>query len=39
MGNYGLIEWKGEKVLHVHYLGGLGKCCVGVIRFHIYTKG
>jgi hypothetical protein len=27
---YGLIEWKGEKLLYVHYLGGLKKCWVGV---------
>jgi hypothetical protein len=26
---YGLIEWKGKKVLHMHYFKGLGKCWVG----------
>jgi hypothetical protein len=31
-----MIEWKGEKVLHVHYLGELGNV---VLRFHIYIKG
>jgi hypothetical protein len=25
----GLVEWKGEKVLHVHDQGGLRKCKVG----------
>ncbi len=25
----GLIEWKGENVLHVHDQRGLGKCRVG----------
>jgi hypothetical protein len=24
----GLVEWKGEKVLHVHDQGGLRKCKV-----------
>jgi hypothetical protein len=37
--NHGLIEWKGEKVLHVHYLGGLKKCYVGAPKLHIYMKG
>ncbi len=23
-----------EKVVNVHYLGGLGKCCVGVSHLH-----
>ncbi len=25
----GLVEWKGENVLHVHDQGGFGKCKVG----------
>jgi hypothetical protein len=25
----GLVKWKGEKVLHLHDQGGLGKCKVG----------
>jgi hypothetical protein len=25
---------EGGKVLHVHYLRGLGKCCVGVSHLH-----
>jgi hypothetical protein len=31
---WGLTEGKGEKVLHVHYLGGLEKCWVGVTHSH-----
>ncbi len=30
----GLVEWKGEKVLHVHDQGGLGKCKFGVPHSH-----
>jgi hypothetical protein len=30
----GLVEWKWEKVLHVHDQGGLGKCKVGVPHSH-----
>ncbi len=29
----GLVEWKGEKVLHVHERG-LGKCRVGASHSH-----
>jgi hypothetical protein len=32
-------KMEGEKVPHAHYLGGLGKCCVGAPMLHIYTKG
>jgi hypothetical protein len=30
----GLVGWKGEKVLHVHDQGGLGKCRVGASHSH-----
>ncbi len=30
----GLVEWKGEKVLHVHDQRGLGKCKVGAPYSH-----
>ncbi len=30
----GLVEWKWEKVLHVHDQGGLGKCKVGAPHSH-----
>ncbi len=30
----GLVDWKGEKVLHVHDQGGLGKCRVGAPHSH-----
>ncbi len=30
----GLVEWKGEMVLHVHDQGGLGKCRVGASHSH-----
>jgi hypothetical protein len=30
----GLVEWKGEKVLHVHDQRGLGKCKVGASHSH-----
>jgi hypothetical protein len=30
----GLVEWKGENVLHVHDQGGLGKCRVGALHLH-----
>ncbi len=30
----GLVEWKGEKVLHVHDQRGLGKCKVRASRSH-----
>jgi hypothetical protein len=30
----GLVKWKGEKVLHVHDQGGLGKCEVGASHSH-----
>jgi hypothetical protein len=32
----GLVEWKGENVLHVHVQRGFRKCRVGP---HIHTKG
>jgi hypothetical protein len=31
---WGLTEGKGEKVLHVHYLGGLEKCWARVTHSH-----
>jgi hypothetical protein len=31
---WGLMEGKGEKVLHVHYLRGLEKCWAGVTHSH-----
>ncbi len=30
----GLVEWKGEKVLHVHDQGGLRKCRFGASHSH-----
>ncbi len=30
----GLVEWKGEKVIHVHEQRGLGKCKVGASHSH-----
>ncbi len=30
----GLVEWKGEKVLHAHDQGDLGKCGVGASHSH-----
>jgi hypothetical protein len=30
----GLVEWKGEKVLHVHDQGGLRMCKVGAPHSH-----
>ncbi len=30
----GLVEWKGEKVLHVDNQGSLGKCRVGASHSH-----
>ncbi len=32
----GLVEWKGEKVLHVHDQGGLEKCRFGAS--HSYKR-
>jgi hypothetical protein len=34
----GLIKWKGEKVLHVHDQGGLGKCKVKAKKLRV-NKG
>jgi hypothetical protein len=30
----GLVKWKGEKVLHLHDHGGLGKCRVEALHLH-----